>query len=48
MQPAQSRDETKDFGLTAACATSQGFGDIGVEFSNNLGLEPTIYSGAWG
>lgn len=48
MQPAQSRDETKDFGLTAACATSQGFGDIGVDFSNNLGLEPTIFSGAWG
>lgn len=48
MQPAQSRDETKDFGLTAACATSQGFRDIGVDFSNNLGLEPTIFSGAWG
>lgn len=48
MQPAQSRDETKDFGLTAACATLQGFSDIGVDFSNNLGLEPTIFSGAWG
>lgn len=48
MQPAQSRDETRDFGLTAACATSQGFGDIGTSFSNNLGLEPTIFSGAWG
>ena len=48
MQPAQSRDETKDFGLIAACAASEGFGDIGVDFSNNLGLAPTIYSGAWG
>lgn len=48
MQPAQSRDETKDFGLTAACATRQGFRDIGVEFSNNLGLSPTIYSAPWG
>ena len=48
MQPAQSRDETVDFGLTAACAACQGFRDIGVEFSNNLGIEPTIYSGAWG
>lgn len=48
MQPAQSRDETKDFGLTAACATSQGFGDIGVDFTNNLGLAPTIYGAPWG
>lgn len=48
MQPAQSRDETKDFGLTAACAAYQGFGDIRVDFSNNLGLEPTIYNSPWG